>query len=207
MAADVTVLGVLLGLVGGVGGTVLGEIFRLRRAAKEAPELYLDDVRELTPALVAGNPTAYARLDVGNVHGNGATGVTVRIERVDAPSPEHAEQLTFLAGWQLAWANEDRGNPNVPPQPKSVAAGDRRRVDLAHLNATVPGQAIIDVRPQPNNKLNYLGAGLFTFEIVVSGDNARARRYAVVVAHDGQPWDGDHATAVDRLQIQALREL
>lgn len=208
MSDEITVLGVALGLLGGIGGTVLTEILRLRRVAREEPKLHLELVDGLARARVAGNPGAYARLDVGNDRqSDGATGVSVRIERVLATSPENAEMLDFLEGWRLAWANEDRGNPNVPPEPKPVPAGDKRQIDFAHLNSTVHGQLIVDVRPQPNNKLNYLGAGTFTFELVVSGDNARAHRYALDVVYDGARWDGEHITAADRLRIQNLRPI
>jgi hypothetical protein len=133
MSDDVTVLGVVLGLIGGIGGTVLTEIFRRRRAAREEPKLQLELVDGVSPAKVAGNPCAYARLDVRNDRrSGGATAVSVRIERVDGGSPEDAEKLGFLESFQLAWANEDRGNPNVPPQPKGVPADVRRRIDLAH---------------------------------------------------------------------------
>jgi hypothetical protein len=201
MSGDVTVPGVVLGLVGGIGGTVLTELFRLRRAAREEPKLQLELVNGLSPGRVAGNPSAYARLDVANDRrSNGATGVSVRIERVLGGSSEDAEIRDFLEGWQLAWANEDRGNPNVPPLPQTVPADDKRRIDVAHLNSTVHGKLIIDVRPQPNTKLNYVGAGTFTFDLVVSGDNARAHRYAIDIVHDAERWDGEHATAADRVR-------
>jgi hypothetical protein len=208
VSGDVTAVGVILGLIGGIGGTVLTELFRLRRAAREEPKLRLELVNGLAPAQVAGNPCAYARLDVANDrHSNGATGVSVRIERVFGGPRQPAEVRDFLEGWQLAWANDDRGNPNVPPQPKSVPPGDKRRIDLAHLNATVNERLIVDIRPQPNNRLNYVGAGGFTFELVASGDNARARRYAVDVVHDGERWDGERGNAGDRLRIENLRQI
>jgi hypothetical protein len=207
VSEEITALGVVLGLVGGIGGTVLTEIFRLRRAARAEPKLHLELEHVLSPALVAGKPCVYARVALGNDRlSDGATGVSVRIERVVGGSPEDAEMLAFLKGWQFAWANEDRGNPNVPPEPKGIPAGDKRLVDLAHLNSTVRKRAIVDVRPQPNNKLNYLGFGTFTLDLVVSGDNARARRYALDLVHDGE-WDGEYATATDCLRIENLRPM
>ena len=187
---------------------MLGEFLRLRRAAREEPKLSVELVGDLAPARVGKNPGAYARLDIGNDRrSNAATGVSLRIERVRGGSADDSEKLSFLEGWQLAWANEDRGNPNVPPAPKSVPPGDVRRIDLAHLNSAVHGEVIVDVRPQPNNHLNYLGSGRFTLELVVSGDNARARHYAVDVVHDGEAWDGEHTSATDRLRVENLRAI
>jgi hypothetical protein len=208
VSEEITVAGVALGLVGGVGGTVLAEIFRRRGAAREEPKLRLELVTGLAPARVANNATAYARLDIGNDRrSNAASGVSVRIARVSGGSSEDEEKLEFLAGWQLAWANEDRGDPNVPPEPKTVPPGDKRRVDLAHLNSVVSGEVIVDVRPQPNNHMNYLGPGSFTLELVVSGDNARASRYEVDLVRDGKAWDGEHTSAADRVRVENLRAL
>jgi len=207
-ATDLTLAGIAVGLVGGVGGTILTELFRLRRATREEPKLSLEVVAGLAAARVGNNPCAYARLSVSNDRrSTGATGVSVRIERVFGGPAEDAENLNFLGGWQLAWANDDRGDPNVPPAPKAVPPGDSRRIDLAHLNASAVGRAIVDVRPQPNNHLNYLGAGRFTFDVVISGVNAPARRYALDLVHDGEAWNGEHSSAGDRLHIENLRTI
>lgn len=206
MSADFTPFGIMLGLVGGIGATILGEVLRLRRK----PRLSLELVEGLGPGRVARAEGAYARLEVRNAsHRDGASGVSVRIEKVRGGTPKDAEKLSFLESWQLAWAKEDRGNPNVPPQPNPVSAGGSRQIDLAHLNSEVPGRLIVDIRPQtaPGSHMNYLGAGTFTFELVLSGENASARRFSVDVIHDGASWDGKHATAEDRLRLKHLRRL
>jgi hypothetical protein len=203
---EITLPGVLLGLVGGLGSALLAEFFRRLHAKRAEPKLRLQLVDGLAPSLVAGNPTAYARLDIHNdSKSGGAIGVSVRIERVIGGSPGDPEKLRFLERWQLAWANEDRGNPNVPPEPKGIPPGGQHPIDLAHLNSTVHGEVIVDIRPQPNNHLNYLGAGAFTLVLVVGGDNARARRYEVDLVHDGERWDGEHASAGERLRLEKLR--
>jgi len=204
MRGEITLLGVVLGLVLGVAGTVLGEVLRLRRR----PKLTLALVDGLTLTEVAPNNAAFARLDVLNApRRDGAVGVSVKIERVRSRSGESASELDFFQGWQLAWANEDRGNPNVPPEARSIPAGGSRRIDLVHLNETIKGKMLVDIRPQPvpRSGANRLGAGTFTFELVVSGDNASARRFAIDVVHDGEQWDGQDASAAERLRLAALR--
>jgi hypothetical protein len=197
---DITFIGVLLGLIGGVGGTVLTEVFRVRKR----PRLSLTATEHLSFTRIAGNPGAFARLEIRNAPGKEtATGVTVRIERVASDSEDDRESVDFLESWQLAWANDDRGNPNVPPKAKSIASGASLHIDLAHLNPVAPGVLIVDIRPQPEpgNHLNRLGPGTFKFELVVCGDNASARRFLVALVHNGQPWDGDSDTAIERVQL------
>jgi hypothetical protein len=200
---EVTLLGVVLGLIGGVGATLLGEVLRLRRR----PKLSLAIVDHLASARIKGKPGAFARLEVRNAPGKeAATGVTVRIEGVASGSDRYRESLTFLESWQLAWANDDRGNSNVPPKAKAIASGSSRQVDLAHLNPVAPGLLIVDIRPQPEpkNYLNRLGAGTFTFELSVSANGATARNYRVELVHDGQPWDGAAETASERVQLSSI---
>jgi hypothetical protein len=202
-AVDITFIGVLLGLVGGVGGTVLTEAFRLRRR----PRLSLAVTEHLYVTRVGDNLAAFARLEVRNAPGKeGATGVTVRIEGVASESKDDRESLNFLESWQLAWANDDRGNTNVPPKAKVIASDSSLQVDLAHLNTVAPGLLIVDIRPQPEgNHMNRLGPGTFRFEVVVSGDNASALRFHVALVHDGQPWDGDSDTAIERVQLSPIQ--
>ena len=206
MSDEITALGLLVGVLTGIAGTVVAEVLRLRRK----PRLSLALVDGLSGGLIAGHRGAYARLDVRNAkRRDGAVNVTVRIQHVRAHAADDTRDLDALQRWQLAWANEDRGNPNVPPEPKPVPGGDTRGIDLAHINSKVPGALIVDVRPQPErgNHFNRLGAGTYTFELVVSGDNARARRYAVDLAYDGEPWDGGTDTAADRLRLLELQRL
>ncbi|HMI81316.1 MAG TPA: hypothetical protein VK480_05965 [Solirubrobacterales bacterium] len=201
---DITPLGILLGLIGGVGGTALTEVFRLRKR----PRLSLVVTEHLYVTRVGGNPAAFARLEVRNAPGKeAATGVTVRIEGVASESEDHRESLKFLESWQLAWANDDRGNTNVPPKAKVIASDSSLKVDLAHLNTVAPGLLIVDIRPQPEegNYMNRLGPGTFQFELVVGGDNASARRFRIALVHDGQPWDGAADTAVERVRLSAIQ--
>jgi hypothetical protein len=130
----------------------------------------------------------------------------VRIEAVEGGSPEN---MDFLADWQLAWANEDRGNPNVPPAPKTVGPDSRRAVDLAHLNPVARGKAIVDVRPQPpqGTRENRPGEGSYVFRLSVRAENTTPRYFAVELVHDGQPWDGDHESAAERLRVANVRRL
>jgi len=206
MGDGITLAGVLLGLVGGVGGTLLAEVLRLRKR----PKLSLAVVEGMATTQVGQQDVAYARLDVVNSQrGDGALGVSVRIDHVRSQGGVADESLDSLQGWQLAWANEDRGNPNVPPAAKPIPAGDARRIDLVHLNSKIRGRLLVDVRPQPGrgNHLNRLPAGAFTVELVVSGENASTRRFAVDVEYDGQDWDGESAAAEKRVSASNLREL
>jgi hypothetical protein len=206
-SGDITVPGVVLGLVGGVGGTLLKQLFDTRRRKVSEPKLGLEPVKGLGMATVDQRPAAYARLEVTNhPKSEGATGVMVRIEKVEGGAPEN---MDFLGDWQLAWANEDRGEPNVPPTPRTVGPDGRRGVDLAHLNPVAPGLAIVDVRPQPpkGTWLNRLGTGTYVFRLAVHADNAPPRRYAVELVHDGVPWDGEHMSATERLRVASVRRL
>lgn len=206
MGDQVTLAGVLLGLIGGVGGTLLAEFLRLRKR----PKLSLILVEGLATTRVGQQTACYARLDVRNAQrSDGAVGVSVRIARVRGRDGAAPESLDALEGWQLAWANEDRGNPNVPPAAKPIPAGDNRRIDLAHLNSKIQGRLLVDIRPQPGkgDHLNRLPAGAFTFELVVSGDNASARRFAVGLDYDGGEWSGEAVEASERLRVSDLRAL
>jgi hypothetical protein len=205
--ADLSALSIGIGLVGGIGGTLLTQASAWRQRKVKVPKLELAAVDGLPIATVASHPAAYARLEVTNdPKSDGANEVVVRIERVEGAPDDRAHFLG--ASWQLAWANEDRGNPNVPPTPKSVGPGNPRTIDLAHLNRKVPGKIIVDIRPQPgDNKLNRLGEGRYVFHLVVGGENAPARRYAVELVHDGVPWDGERTTAMERLKITGVRRI
>ena len=183
------VLGMLSALL--VGGTLEG--FRLWWVRHKRPELTLDYA------------CAYARLTVRNAKGRDtASGVSVRIDRADGKSENDAsEKLAFLATRPLAWADADRGDPNVKPGVNAVPGcppPDRSCASKRQCE----GARFVDVRPQPGNRLNYLGAGKFTFELVVSADNADARRYRVNVIHDGGDWDGDHEHARERVRLENL---
>jgi hypothetical protein len=195
------VAGIVSGLL--VGGALEG--FRLFRVARQRPALTLDIVPELMPDRIADHPCAYARLAVSNAKGRDiASGVSVRIDRAAKSEKEASSNLAFLATRPLAWADADRGKPNVNPGVNPVPPGDRRLIDIAHLNASVERKFIVDVRPQPGNQMNYLGAGRFTFTLVVSADNADARCYTVDVVHDGLLWEGDQNSAPDRLRLENL---
>ncbi len=179
---------------------MLGEALRLRKR----PKLSLAVTEHLSFARINGRPGAFARLEIRNAPGKeAATGVTVRIERVTSESEVDRESINFLESWQLAWANDDRGNPNVPPKAKVIAANSSLQIDVAHLNPIAPGLLIVDIRPQPEpgNHMNRLGPGTFRFDLVVSGDNASAQRFQIALVHDGQPWDGDSDTAIERVQL------
>jgi hypothetical protein len=206
--ADYTAVTVAVGLFSGSGVTAFVAFAGAARRRKKRPKLSLRVVEGLTPGRVDGHPVAFARLEVVNhPRSDDAAGVFVRIESVDADSSDHADKLLFLQHAHLAWANEDRGNPNVPAAPKPVNAGVPRRVDLAHLNASATREMIVDVRPQPANHLNYLGAGTFTFTLVVGVEAAPAARYRVELVHDGRLWDGLAASADQHLRVQNLLRL
>jgi len=199
-------LGVVIAFFSGAGTITVGEALRLRRK----PRLSLELVEGLGPGRVAGAQTAYARLAVRNsLYSDGESGMVVRIEKVRGGTPENAEKLRFLESSYLAWTKEDRGNPNVPPKPNPISAGGSRQIDLAHLNSKVPGCLIVDIRPQTEsgNYMNYLGAGTFTFELTLNGNDAKTRRFSADVVHDGAPWDGRQTTAGDRLQLKDLRRI
>jgi len=197
----------LLGLCGGLGGSLLMDMVRRQRAKREEPILSIQPTREaLYPAEVQEKPCAYARVHVCNdPERNAATGVGVYIEHVSGGSEDDKEKLAFLEGRWLAWANADRGDANVPPAMKTIRKKDW--IDLAHLNSGLPGKAIVDVRPQPSTEstVNRLGPGTFTFELVVDVHNASPRHFKVDLVHDGETWDGKYESAADRLQIGAVR--
>ena len=199
------------GIVSGVvAGVVVGGLLAAGRGlwkTRKRPALTLETVEKLTPDVIDTHPCAYARVGVRNDKGKDrATGVNVRIAGVDSESDGVGQhKLDFLKSRFLAWADVDRNNPTVMPGVLAVNSNDTRYIDLAHLNASVDNQVIIDIRPQPGNKMNYLGAGQFTFKLAVSADNADTRHYVVDVVHDGEHWDGDHSDAANHLKIANLR--
>jgi hypothetical protein len=97
MSDDITVLGVVLGLIGGIGGRSSPRSLRRPPRCPARSRSCNSNLDGLSPAKVAGNPCAYARLDVRNDRrSGGATAVSVRIERFDGGSPEDAEKRGFL---------------------------------------------------------------------------------------------------------------
>jgi hypothetical protein len=205
IAAEITPIGIALALTGGVGAVLLGYLLRRQHDRARVPKLTLRADRRLTRGKVGSHPAAYARLDVSNdPRRDAATDVRIVIERVREAS---GAEIGFLARWQLAWANEDHGDPNVPPVAKTIHPGGRQGIDLVHVNRSVARKLIVDVRPQPNDGGYHLGAGTFTLELVVSGENAPARRYAIDVVHKGVDWDGDPATADECLRVENLRPI
>lgn len=190
----------VLGLFGGSGTTLLAAFLRRR----QKPRLSIVPVEHLYFTRIDGSAAAFARLEIRNAPGKeSATGVAVRIERATSESEDDRASLAFLEGWQLAWANDDRGDTNVPPRAKAIGPDSALQVDLAHLNQKLSGSLIVDIRPQPGsrNHMNRLGRGTFEFDLALSGDNSTTRRFRVTLAYDGEPWDGASDTAIERIQL------
>ena len=146
MSEELTTLGgVLLALLGGVVGSFIMEEVRRRRAKRVEPKLSVRPQKGLSYAHVGEDNVhcAYARLDICNhPDSKAATGVGVYIEHVECVrggSDDDKEKLAFLEGRWLAWANVDRGDPNVSPSMRTIRANTK--IDLAHLSMVSPGKS------------------------------------------------------------------
>ena len=188
----------LFGLASGALLLVLGEAVRLYLARRSAPELSFEVASDLALDRLK-HPCAYARVRVKNRPGRtSATGVTVRIESVDGGG----DAASFLPSWNLAWAGADRGNSRVSPTVRALGPGEAKEVDVAHLNAGVVGRAIIDVRPQPGNNLNYIAPGTLTLHLIAAGENTPPCSFAVRLTLAPGEWDGSYETASSHLTLE-----
>lgn len=70
-----------------------------------------------------------------------------------------------------------------------------------HLNESVSGKAILDVRPQPGDRRNYLGAIHLRLEVSLTAENADLKRYRLCVEHDGEAWRGWMDNAADHFGL------
>lgn len=79
-------------------------------------------------------------------------------------------------------------------------------VDLVHLNVAVPEQLILDLRPQPTDKRNYMGKVEAMFVIEVSAKNSKARRYEIDLAHHGGRWSGRAEDVRSHVTLREIRQ-
>jgi hypothetical protein len=197
----------VLGIVAAILVFGIEESWRHWRSKRKEPRLSLTLVPDLSPSKVDKGRCSFGRLELSNAAGKeAATGVSVRIKQVTASGDGRAPQLQFLGEHALAWAGADRGKSNVQPSFITLAADSSRQIDLLHLNEVTPKEVIVDVRPQPGSKLNYLEVGSFTFDLAVAADNLGTRRYAVD-AEFRSGWTGEYADAGRHLTLKNLRAL
>jgi hypothetical protein len=181
---------------------VAGAVAALRRRPRLEVELD-PNLADAGPTLtkVADKDCAYFRLRVRNARGkDAARGVSVVLDRVTA---QDGAKYTSLAGMSLAWSNRKFTDPNAEPEPLTVEPGAAKLVDLVHLNEAVPAKMLLDVRPQPPDRRNYLDAAQLALEIVVNAENRDPRRYVARLSFDGGHWSGTAEDAMDHLHVEA----
>jgi hypothetical protein len=98
-------------------------------------------------------------------------------------------------------------NPDAEPTTRAITPGGSSRLDLVHLNAAVPGELIVDVRPQPPDRRNRLGETELVLRVQVNSDDlGRPRRYTLAVSYDGARWTGWAEPASSHLRVSQVAE-
>jgi hypothetical protein len=158
-----------------------------------------------TQIAVAGKECAFARLVVSNRRGTrSAFEVSVTIENVVAESAE-SRAFTGLVGMQLAWADREPTNPRAERATETIGPGASRRIDLAHLNASVHSKMIVDVRPQPTDQRNYLADVDLTIQLAVGARDVDPKRYQIDIIHHGTRWRGWSEDPRRHMEVGHLR--
>lgn len=204
-----------LALLGLTPGTIalVWQIWRYLQERSRRPELSV----HLDPILARGGPPiikvgkadcAFFRLAIHNKTGReAARDVAVSIEDFRDKHGAPLEALSAIDGMWLAWSDTELTNPRAERQTRQIPPGSERRIDFIHLNGKIADRAIIDVRPQPaeGDYRNRFFGLRFSVRIVVTGENIEPAKFAIDVAYDGTPWDGQRSSAADRIQISEPR--
>jgi hypothetical protein len=159
-----------------------------------------------TAKKVGPNECAYFRLRVRNAVGRGrATDVHVEIEAVRFHDGKELDAVTGLRGMWFAWADRQLTNPRAERERETVGTGSAVLLDLVHLNASVKGKMILDVRPQPIGKPNHIAATELTLTLAIHSAESEPTRFAVDIDYDGHRWTGWDDPAERHLQVSNLR--
>jgi hypothetical protein len=207
----------------GVGGALAGAYVTVREqraageeereaAAKErvrapALSLELDASENGRPAfkIVKDSECAYFRLRVRNAAGRGrATDVHVEIEAVEFRDGKELHAVTGLRSMWLAWADRQLTNPRAERERETVSTGSAVLLDLVHLNASVKGKMILDVRPQPIGRPNQIPATRLTLTLAIHSAECEPTKFAVDVDYDGHRWAGWDDPTEPHLQVHNL---
>jgi hypothetical protein len=177
------------------------------RAATSRPELTLAPDPDGPASKKVGRfECAYFRLRVLNELGHArATDLHVDIEEVGFRDGRDLGPVSGLRGMWLAWADRQLRNPNAEREREALGPGSALLLDLVHLNQSVNGKMILDVRPQPVGRPNYIGAAELTLRLVIHSAEADPRRFLVDISYDGHRWAGWEEPAEGHLRVENLR--